>query len=212
MRAQMQKGGFNYSDDGASSVEFGPRSPVDELALDLLDEEAKWLGELALSAARLGIISQGEVSLKAFWNVRLPDGSVRCRGLRPSGTYSWDEIERSLREVCNLLEDRAVFFASSMFMLILSKARAVRHTSYTMFPFEGGEWGTVEGAAHKFGYTQAHIYDMIAEGVVRTLEDRPMLVSIDDIAKQVEVNKRIKSENARRAMSVINDKRAGSSG
>lgn len=187
------RGGQEPTSGGAG---FGPRSPLNELALEMADREAEWVGKIAQLTIRNGLFKPGELDLSCFWFV-----NGVCRGLASSNPES-DEIISRLRTVCKKLASKAEFLESFGAILILDYGFNVRELSLKEFPQEDTRWLTIADVEKQYGYKKATVYELVKSKAVIALESNirdsgiySMLVSGEDIEAHIRMVKTKKIEH-----------------
>lgn len=158
-RAQAVATNTGYSDEEPTFSGFVPKSPCNDNAIDMADEEAVAVEYLARYCIARGSIPA--IPLKGFWWSK-----TRCLGLK-SGDLS------GLRKVIGHLRRHVdAVFATEGIAEHLELMEGIRLYSKRMFPNEDTDWLTMEEAIEFTGKSQATIYEWLKAGGIPTLDDR----------------------------------------
>lgn len=166
-RARLSQSATLSEGEAPTGGSFGPRQPYNELALEMCDREAQWVGDLARYALRFGILEPEEINLNGFWWIR-----GRCKGIR-AGTLDNEQNIQHIAECCKQLASKAEYLDTlETRFSILDRARAIREASLKMFPSEKETWLTLEEAAQRVSRSQRTVKNWLSAGMLKTLDER----------------------------------------
>ena len=158
-RAQAVATNTGYSDEEPTFSGFGPKSPCNDNALDMADEEAVAVEYLARYCIARGSIPA--IPLKGFWWSK-----TRCLGLKSGDLSGFRKVIGHLRRHVDAVFDTEGIAEH------LELMEGVRLYSKRMFPNEDTDWLTMEEAIEFTGKSQATIYEWLKAGGIPTLDDR----------------------------------------
>ena len=156
-RATAADGG--YTDEEPTFNGFAPKSPCDDNALDMADDEAIGIEYLARYCIARGSIPA--IPLKGFWWSK-----TRCLGLKNGDLRGFRAVIKHLRKHVD-----AVFNTEGV-SEHLATMEAIRAGSKRMFPNEDTDWLTLEEAKEFTGKDESTIYKWLKAGGIPTLDDR----------------------------------------
>ena len=158
-RAQAVATSTGYSDEEPTFNGFGPKSPCNDNALDMADEEALLVEYLARYCIARGSIPA--IPLKGFWWSK-----TRCLGLKSGDLSGFRKVIGHLRRHID-----AVFETEGIaeHLELMDRARGY---SKRMFPNEDTDWLTMEEAKEFTGKDESTIYKWLKAGGIPTLDDR----------------------------------------
>ena len=158
-RAQAVATSTGYSDEEPTFSGFGPKSPCNDNALDMADEEALLVEYLARYCIARGSIPA--IPLKGFWWSK-----TRCLGLKSGDLSGFRKVIGHLRRHID-----AVFETEGIaeHLELMDRARGY---SKRMFPNEDTDWLTMEEAKEFTGKDESTIYKWLKAGGIPTLDDR----------------------------------------
>ena len=158
-RAQAVATNTGYSDEEPTFNGFGPKSPCNDNALDMADEEALLVEYLARYCIARGSIPA--IPLKGFWWSK-----TRCLGLKSGDLSGFRKVIGHLRRHID-----AVFETEGIaeHLELMDRARGY---SKRMFPNEDTDWLTMEEAKEFTGKDESTIYKWLKAGGIPTLDDR----------------------------------------
>ena len=158
-RARIKPNDYAYTDEPVTFNGFGPRSPCNDGAIMLADQEAAAVGNLAKHCMNLGSIEK--FKLTGFWW-----SNGYCRGMKTNGLPNIRETVTKLRYVLgDILNTEGV----DEFIYDMAQVRSI---SLDMFPNENTDWLTMEEACDFTGRKKSTIYEWIKAGDMPTLDDR----------------------------------------
>ena len=158
-RAQAVATNTGYSDEEPTFNGFGPKSPCNDNALDMADEEAVAVEYLARYCIARGSIPA--IPLKGFWWSK-----TRCLGLKSGDLSGFRAVIKHLRKHVD-----AVFNTEGV-AEHLATMEIIRAGSKRMFPNEDTDWLTMEEAKAFTGKDESTIYKWLKAGGIPTLDDR----------------------------------------
>ena len=158
-RAQAVATNTGYSDEEPTFSGFGPKSPCNDNAIDMADEEALLIEYLARYCIARGSIPA--IPLKGFWWSK-----TRCLGLKSGDLAGFRKVIGHLRRHVDAVFDTEGIAEHLELMADL------RESSKRMFPNEDTDWLTMEEAKAFTGKGQATIYEWLKAGGIPTLDDR----------------------------------------
>ena len=158
-RAQAVATSTGYSDEEPTFSGFGPKSPCNDNALDMADEEAVAVEYLARYCIARGSIPA--IPLKGFWWSK-----TRCLGLKSGDLSGFRKVVGHLRRYVDAV------FETEGIAEHLELMEGVRLYGKRMFPNEDTDWLTMEEAIEFTGKSQATIYEWLKAGGIPTLDDR----------------------------------------
>ena len=158
-RAQAVATNAGYSDEEPTFNGFGPKSPCNDNALDMADEEALLIEYLARYCIARGSIPA--IPLKGFWWSK-----TRCLGLKSGDLSGFRKVIGHLRRHVD-----AVFDTEGIAEHLELMGRA-RGYGKRMFPNEDTDWLTMEEAKEFTGKDESTIYKWLKAGGIPTLDDR----------------------------------------
>ena len=158
-RAQAVATNTGYSDEEPTFSGFGPKSPCNDNAIDMADEEAVAVEYLARYCIARGSIPA--IPLKGFWWSK-----TRCLGLKSGDLSEFRKVVGHLRRHVDAVFDTEGIAEH------LELMEGVRLYSKRMFPNEDTDWLTMEEAIEFTGKSQATIYEWLKAGGIPTLDDR----------------------------------------
>lgn len=139
---------------------FGPKSPCNDGAIFLADQEAATIGRLASYCINLGAIPA--FPLRGFWWSR-----GRCLGMKAGDDLA--DIVKVIgylrAHVGNVLNAEGV----EPYLVAMEEVRSI---GLGMFPNEDENWVTMEEAMDFTGRKKSIIYEWIKAGGVPVLDDR----------------------------------------
>ena len=158
-RAQAVATNTGYSDEEPTFNGFGPKSPCNDNALDMADEEALLVEYLARYCIARGSIPA--IPLKGFWWSK-----TRCLGLKSGDLSGFRKVIGHLRRHID-----AVFETEGIaeHLELMDRARGY---SKRMFPNEDTDWLTMEEAIKFTDKDESTIYKWLKAGGIPTLDDR----------------------------------------
>ena len=158
-RAQAVATNTGYSDEGPTFNGFGPKSPCNDNAIDMADEEALLIEYLARYCIARGSIPA--IPLKGFWWSK-----TRCLGLKSGDLSGFRKVIGHLRRHVD-----AVFETEGIaeHLELMNRARGY---GKRMFPNEDTDWLTMEEAKEFTGKDESTIYKWLKAGGIPTLDDR----------------------------------------
>ena len=158
-RAQAVATNTGYSDEEPTFSGFGPKSPCNDNALDMADEEALLVEYLARYCIARGSIPA--IPLKGFWWSK-----TRCLGLKSGDLSGFRKVIGHLRRHID-----AVFETEGIaeHLELMDRARGY---SKRMFPNEDTDWLTMEEAIEFTDKDESTIYKWLKAGGIPTLDDR----------------------------------------
>ena len=158
-RAQAVATNTGYSDEEPTFNGFGPKSPCNDNALDMADEEALLVEYLARYCIARGSIPA--IPLKGFWWSK-----TRCLGLKSGDLSGFRKVIGHLRRHID-----AVFETEGIaeHLELMDRARGY---SKRMFPNEDTDWLTMEEAIEFTDKDESTIYKWLKAGGIPTLDDR----------------------------------------
>ena len=158
-RAQAVATNTGYSDEEPTFSGFGPKSPCNDNAIDMADEEAVAVEYLARYCIARGSIPA--IPLKGFWWSK-----TRCLGLKSGDLSGFRKVVGHLRRHVDAV------FGTEGIAEHLELMEGIRLYSKRMFPNEDTDWLTMEEAIEFTGKSQATIYEWLKAGGIPTLDDR----------------------------------------
>ena len=158
-RAQAVATSTGYSDEEPTFSGFGPKSPCNDNAIDMADEEAVAVEYLARYCIARGSIPA--IPLKGFWWSK-----TRCLGLKSGDLSGFRKVVGHLRRHVDAV------FETEGIAEHLELMEGVRLYGKRMFPNEDTDWLTMEEAIEFTGKSQATIYEWLKAGGIPTLDDR----------------------------------------
>ena len=158
-RAQAVATNTGYSDEEPTFNGFGPKSPCNDNAIDMADEEAVAVEYLARYCIARGSIPA--IPLKGFWWSK-----TRCLGLKSDDLSGFRKVVGHLRRHVDAV------FETEGIAEHLELMEGVRLYGKRMFPNEDTDWLTMEEAIEFTGKSQATIYEWLKAGGIPTLDDR----------------------------------------
>ena len=158
-RAQAVATNTGYSDEEPTFNGFGPKSPCNDNAIDMADEEAVGVEYLARYCIERGSIPS--IPLRGFWWSR-----TRCLGLKSGDLSGFRKVVGHLRRHVDAV------FETEGIAEHLELMEGVRLYGKRMFPNEDTDWLTMEEAIEFTGKSQATIYEWLKAGGIPTLDDR----------------------------------------
>ena len=158
-RAQAVATNTGYSDEEPTFSGFGPKSPCNDNAIDMADEEALLVEYLARYCIARGSIPA--IPLKGFWWSK-----TRCLGLKSGDLSGFRKVIGHLRRHID-----AVFETEGIaeHLELMDRARGY---SKRMFPNEDTDWLTMEEAIEFTDKDESTIYKWLKAGGIPTLDDR----------------------------------------
>ena len=158
-RAQAVATSTGYSDEEPTFNGFGPKSPCNDSALDMADEEALLVEYLARYCMARGTIPA--IPLKGFWWSK-----TRCLGLKSGDLSGFRKVIGHLRRHVD-----AVFETEGIaeHLELMDRARGY---GKRMFPNEDTDWLTMEEAIKFTDKDESTIYKWLKAGGIPTLDDR----------------------------------------
>ena len=158
-RAQAVATNTGYSDEEPTFNGFGPKSPCNDNALDMADEEALLVEYLARYCIARGSIPA--IPLKGFWWSK-----TRCLGLKSGDLSGFRKVIGHLRRHVD-----AVFETEGIaeHLELMDRARGY---GKRMFPNEDTDWLTMEEAIKFTDKDESTIYKWLKAGGIPTLDDR----------------------------------------
>ena len=158
-RAQAVATNTGYSDEEPTFNGFGPKSPCNDNAIDMADEEALLVEYLARYCIARGSIPA--IPLKGFWWSK-----TRCLGLKSGDLSGFRKVIGHLRRHID-----AVFETEGIaeHLELMDRARGY---SKRMFPNEDTDWLTMEEAIEFTDKDESTIYKWLKAGGIPTLDDR----------------------------------------
>ncbi len=151
---------YDYSAEEASFGGFGPKSPCNDNAIDLADDEALYVGSLAKYCMSVGSIPIRP--LRGFWWV-----NGRCRGLRGGG-----DLTEFRKTIDHLIAHCEAVLNTEGVDDFLDEMQSIRQRGKDMFPNEDENWLTMEEACEFTGKDESCIYKWMKAGGIPTLDDR----------------------------------------
>ena len=158
-RAQAVATNTGYSDEEPTFNGFGPKSPCNDNALDMADEEAVAVEYLARYCIARGSIPA--IPLKGFWWSR-----TRCLGLKSGDLSGFRKVIGHLRRHVDAVFDTE---GIAEHLELMDRARGY---GKRMFPNEDTDWLTMEEAKEFTGKDESTIYKWLKAGGIPTLDDR----------------------------------------
>ena len=158
-RAQAVATSTGYSDEEPTFSGFGPKSPCNDNAIDMADEEAVAVEYLARYCIARGSIPA--IPLKGFWWSK-----TRCLGLKSGDLSGFRKVIGHLRRHVDAVFDTEGIAEHLELMADLRKS------SKRMFPNEDTDWLTMEEAKEFAGKDARTIYRWLEAGGIPTLDDR----------------------------------------
>ena len=158
-RAQAVATNTGYSDEEPTFNGFGPKSPCNDNAIDMADEEALLIEYLARYCIARGSIPA--IPLKGFWWSR-----TRCLGLKSGDLSGFRKVVGHLRRHVDAVFDTE---GIAEHLELMDRARGY---GKRMFPNEDTDWLTMEEAKEFTGKDESTIYKWLKAGGIPTLDDR----------------------------------------
>lgn len=158
-RAQAVATNTGYSDEEPTFNGFGPKSPCNDTALDMADEEALLIEYLARYCIARGSIPA--IPLKGFWWSK-----TRCLGLKSGDLSGFRKVVGHLRRHVDAVFDTE---GIAEHLELMDRARGY---GKRMFPNEDTDWLTMEEAKEFTGKDESTIYKWLKAGGIPTLDDR----------------------------------------
>ena len=158
-RAQAVATSTGYSDEEPTFSGFGPKSPCNDNAIDMADEEALLIEYLARYCIARGSIPA--IPLKGFWWSR-----TRCLGLKSGDLSGFRKVVGHLRRHVDAVFDTE---GIAEHLELMDRARGY---GKRMFPNEDTDWLTMEEAKEFTGKDESTIYKWLKAGGIPTLDDR----------------------------------------
>ena len=158
-RAQAVATNTGYSDEEPTFSGFGPKSPCNDNALDMADEEALLIEYLARYCIARGSIPA--IPLKGFWWSK-----TRCLGLKSGDLSGFRKVIGHLRRHVDAVFDTE---GVAEHLELMDRARGY---GKRMFPNEDTDWLTMEEAKEFTGKDESTIYKWLKAGGIPTLDDR----------------------------------------
>ena len=158
-RAQAVATNTGYSDEEPTFNGFGPKSPCNDNAIDMADEEALLIEYLARYCIARGSIPA--IPLKGFWWSK-----TRCLGLKSGDLSGFRKVIGHLRRHVDAVFDTE---GIAEHLELMDRARGY---GKRMFPNEDTDWLTMEEAKEFTGKDESTIYKWLKAGGIPTLDDR----------------------------------------
>ena len=158
-RANATAASGGYTDEEPTFNGFAPKSPCNDNALDMADDEAIGIEYLARYCISRGSIPS--IPLRGFWWSK-----TRCLGLKGGDLSGFRAVIKHLRKHVD-----AVFNTEGV-AEHLAAMEVIRAASKRMFPNEDTDWLTLEEAKAFTGKDESTIYKWLKAGGIPTLDDR----------------------------------------